>query len=316
MDWLILTLSLAAGVFGTGLGGLIGVLLKNRGARVMGRVLGFAGGVMAGVVAFEMIPESISSAVSLGKGGAIATSVATVIGGMAVIFAVNKLLDYIEKKRRRSADDVYRASAMIQAHTGRGGDIKREAQNAVICRKDGLNIATDSINIEKRKIGARKARLRPRSSRDGRSRAMIKAGTVMFIAIALHNFPEGMAIGASGTLQTQMGILIALIIAIHNVPEGMAIAAPLVSGGVHGAKAVALTALAGCTTVIGAVFGLAVGGLGELATGICLSLASGAMLYVTVCDILPQSIALNNGEAPSVSMLTGLVFSIVFVFAI
>ena len=61
MDWLILALSLIAGVVGTGLGGVIGALLKNRGRRVMGRVLSFAGGVMAGVVAFEMIPEAIDA---------------------------------------------------------------------------------------------------------------------------------------------------------------------------------------------------------------------------------------------------------------
>lgn len=273
MDWLILTLSLIAGVAGTGLGGVIGVLFKNRSARVMGRVLGFAGGVMAGVVAFEMIPESISSCVPLGKAGGIALSVGATVGGMAVIYLINKLLDIIENKRR-SRKDLYRADNMVKAHTFAVSD-----------------------NPSKR-----------RSS-------MFKAGVVMLIAIALHNFPEGMAIGASGMVGTETGILIALIIALHNIPEGMAISAPLVSGGVKGITAILLTALAGGATVIGAVVGIAVGGLSGIATGVCLALASGAMLYVTFCEILPQSIAMNDGEVPSVSILVGLMVSIIFVFA-
>lgn len=149
-----------------------------------------------------------------------------------------------------------------------------------------------------------------------RRKSMFKAGVVMLIAISLHNFPEGMAIGASGMLGTDTGVLIAIVIAIHNIPEGMAISAPLVSGGVKGGKAILLTALAGSTTVIGAAAGLAAGGLGSVATGVCLAIAGGAMLYVTFCEILPQSIAMNDGDLPSVSMLIGLICSAVFVFAL
>ncbi|MDE6302572.1 MAG: ZIP family metal transporter [Clostridia bacterium] len=319
MDWLILVLSLVAGVVGTGFGGLIGALLKNRGARVMGRVLGFAGGVMIGVVAFEMIPEAISSTVCIGKAGGIATAVATTVGGMAVVFAVNKLLDFIEHKKGNA--DVYRANAVVQAHALHGSVETSEAARAAVLSANAtaINENTDfTKNSKKSSLSSQNKNINTafsNNSTEKRRRELIKAGTVMLIAIALHNFPEGMAIGASGTLETQMGVLIALIIALHNIPEGMAISAPLVSGGVHGGKAILLTALAGGATVIGAVFGLAVGGLGELATGICLSLASGAMLYVTFCDILPQSISLNSGEVPSISMLAGLIFSIIFVFA-
>lgn len=327
MDWLILVLSLVAGVAGTGFGGIIGALLKNRGARVMGRVLGFAGGVMIGVVAFEMIPGAISSTVCIGKAGGIATAVATTVGGMTVIFAVNKLLDFIE--HRKGNADVYRANAVVQAHAIDAYSTHRAYTfHSVNCAPEKAILRANTIVLNKLVDNSKnhvKASLLDKNrdintvlgnnGTERRRRELIKAGTVMLIAIALHNFPEGMAIGASGTLETQMGVLIALIIALHNIPEGMAISAPLVSGGVHGGKAILLTALAGGATVLGAVFGLAVGGLGELATGICLSLASGAMLYVTFCDILPQSISLNSGEVPSISMLAGLVFSIIFVFA-
>lgn len=290
MDWLILILSLVAGVVGTGLGGVIGALLKSRGARVMSGVLGFAGGVMSGVVSFEMIPEAICAAAEVGKIAGIFLAVGATVGGMLAIYAVNKLLDLIESKRRRHA-------GVFAVSQGAGANKIRIFS--------GIDVSADNgAGQDGSKIG--------RMS----SRAMIKAGTVMLLAIALHNFPEGMAIGASGTLGTETGALIALIIAVHNIPEGMAIAAPLVSGGVSGIKAVILTALAGGATVLGAAVGLAVGELGQIATGVCLSLASGAMLFVTFCELLPQAIFMNGGEAPSVSVLAGLVCSIVFVFVL
>ena len=86
-----------------------------------------------------------------------------------------------------------------------------------------------------------------------------KAGFVTFFAIAFHNIPEGMAIGASGASNLTAGILVAIIIAIHNIPEGMAITAPLVGGGVKRQKALTLAVLAGVATLVGGVIGLVVG---------------------------------------------------------
>ena len=112
--------------------------------------------------------------------------------------------------------------------------------------------------------------------------------------------------------KTQM---LVFAVTVHNIPEGMAISAPLASGGVKGWRTVLLTALAGAATVLGAVIGLAVGGISKLASGVCMGLAGGAMLYVTFCEILPQSILMEEGRVPAVSMLVGIICSMVFVFA-
>ena len=289
MNTLILILSLVAGIVGTGLGGVIGVLLKNKGNKVMGRVLSFAGGVMVGVVTFEMLPEAVEYSVvenAISQSG-ILIAVSALVVGMLVIFGLNKLLDVIENMRdtHRSIEELHHETAVLQANDA----LKADTSVAVAV---GQNTAA---SVDKK--------------------SLLKAGIIMLIAIALHNLPEGMAIGATGASDEKTGILIAVIIAVHNIPEGMAISAPLASGGVKGWKTVLLTALAGAATVLGAVIGLAVGGISRLASGVCMGLAGGAMLYVTFCEILPQSILMEEGRVPAVSMLVGIICSMIFVFA-
>ena len=94
MNTLILVLSLIAGVVGTGVGGVLGVLLKSKGNRVMSRILSFAGGVMVGIVVFEMLPESVNaSEIALSSRYGAFVTLAAVVCGILAIFGLNKLLD-------------------------------------------------------------------------------------------------------------------------------------------------------------------------------------------------------------------------------
>ncbi len=65
---------------------------------------------------------------------------------------------------------------------------------------------------------------------------LMRTGFLIFLGIALHNLPEGLAIGAGFESSPEAGIYIAMAIGLHNIPEGLAIAGPLKSAGASNLK--------------------------------------------------------------------------------
>ena len=147
------------------------------------------------------------------------------------------------------------------------------------------------------------------------------AGLVMMTAIALHNLPEGMVIGASYAITPDLiknlfsgsGFIMAIVIGLHNIPEGMAVSVPLISGGMGKPKAVLLTALSGLPTVLGALIGFALGGINDVMLVLSLGFASGAMLYVVFGELLPESILMWKSKMPALSLFIGVIVGFLLV---
>ena len=143
------------------------------------------------------------------------------------------------------------------------------------------------------------------------------AGLVLAAAVALHNMPVGMAIGATFAgahhFGTHAGVLAALIIGLHNLPEGMSIAAPLLSGGEKPLRAVGIAALSGIPTILGAMIGYGVGGMSSVLLGISLSFAAGAMLYVVLGELLPESEQLWRHRLSGFATLAGLLLGLALI---
>lgn len=139
---------------------------------------------------------------------------------------------------------------------------------------------------------------------------MISTGIMICIGLAIHNFPEGLAIGSGFEVNNKLGISLAIAIALHDVPEGMSIALPLKNGGYSKFKCVLLTAISGVTTGIGAYFGAILGSINEKIIGVSLAFAAGAMLYIVSCDLIPESNSIYRGKIGSLGNIIGMVLGL------
>lgn len=135
---------------------------------------------------------------------------------------------------------------------------------------------------------------------------LFKAGWVVFFAIAIHNIPEGMAIGSSGFIDSARGFLLAALIALHNVPEGMSVSCPLIAGGMGKTKGIAMSALSGASTVIGGLIGFMISNIAPIFSAVCVIFAGGAMLYVTFFELLPEAVKLGTSKRMSVYVIIGI----------
>jgi len=144
------------------------------------------------------------------------------------------------------------------------------------------------------------------------------AGIVMACAIALHNVPEGMTIGASyasnNGVMGSAALVLAILIGLHNIPEGMAVSVPLISGGMNKWKAVLITASSGVPTILGALLGYWLGEIGPMGLTLSLGFASGAMLYVVFGEILPQAILMYHSKLPAFSAIVGILAGLLIIF--
>ena len=121
-----------------------------------------------------------------------------------------------------------------------------------------------------------------------------ESGRFLFIlAVVLHNIPEGMAVGASFACAANGNLTPALIlsagIALQNIPEGAIISAPLKADGKPGTLAFAYGSLSGIVEPIAAFFTLLFSALATAVLPYLLGFAAGAMIYVTVKELLPSA---------------------------
>ncbi len=123
----------------------------------------------------------------------------------------------------------------------------------------------------------------------------IRTGTILGLGIAMHNLPEGIAIGASYVASPAVGFALAVTIALHNIPEGIAMACPLCVGGMRRRWILVYTALAGFPMGLGAFIGSSLGSVSPFFLSVSLGFAAGAMLYIIFGELIPG--AQNSGQS-------------------
>jgi ZIP family zinc transporter len=137
-------------------------------------------------------------------------------------------------------------------------------------------------------------------------RTPAQTARLLLTALTIHNVPEGAAVGvAFAAGGTELGIPIALAIGIQNVPEGFAAAAPLLSGGATRRTSASVALLTGLVEPPAAIVAFAAFELASSLLAAGLAFAAGAMLYVVVDELVPESHGHGNERIASVGLIGG-----------
>ena len=281
MIWSIIGITALAGMGGTGLGGLVSCLFRKDSSKTVSLLLSYAAGVMTAVVCFDLLTEALHPDDVNNDVGLV---VMGVLMGYVIIALLNAWIDHKTNHEVAHIDENHPRTA------------------------DSLEELTHANHLQEHREGRQ-----PRSG-------LFLAGLVMAAAIALHNVPEGMVIGASFArsakemLLNRGGLTMAIVIGLHNIPEGMAVAVPLVSGGMSKWRSVLITALTGFPTILGAIIGFTVGAMGPAALALSLSFASGAMLYVVFGELLPESILMWRSKLPAAATIIGMLTGLIIIY--
>lgn len=140
--------------------------------------------------------------------------------------------------------------------------------------------------------------------------SMFQTGIFIALGLAIHNFPEGLAIGAGFESSNTLGLKLAIAIALHDIPEGISIALPLSLSGSSKIKSILITTLSGLTTGLGAFFGVLVGNISQIFIGLSLSFAAGCMLYIVSCELIPESKKRYLGRFNSLGFMIGIMIGL------
>lgn len=118
-----------------------------------------------------------------------------------------------------------------------------------------------------------------------------KIGVLTAIAIAIHNFPEGIATFTTALSDPQLGIAIAIAIAIHNIPEGIAVSIPIFYSTGNRKKAFWLSFLSGLAEPLGALVGFLIlmPFLSPIVFGVLLGSVAGIMVFISFDELLPAA---------------------------
>ncbi len=138
--------------------------------------------------------------------------------------------------------------------------------------------------------------------------ALMKTGVFTAIAIAIHNFPEGIAVFGTAISDAQLGILIAIAVAMHNIPEGISVSIPIFYATGSKAKAFWYSFASGLAEPLGAfiayLFLMPI--LTEAILASVIAFIAGIMIYISLDEILPAAHKYGRGHQVIVGVIIGM----------
>jgi len=244
-------LTLFAGL-ATGIGSLLAFFTKRTNTKFLSVALGFSAGVMIYVSMIEIFPKAQESLISeMGKSAGSWATVVAFFGGMLLIAIIDNFIPSIDNPH----------------------EIRKVEELEVTTDGDAVS---ESIEDNNESI---------------KNKNLMRMGIFTAIAVALHNFPEGVATFIATLQDPSLGIPIAVAIAIHNIPEGIAVSIPIYYATGSRKKALIYSFLSGLAEPVGAGIGFLVlmPFLTETLFGILFASVAGIMVFISLDQLLPAA---------------------------
>jgi len=139
---------------------------------------------------------------------------------------------------------------------------------------------------------------------------LMRTGLFSALAVAIHNFPEGIATFTSALIDPALGLTVAIAVAIHNIPEGIAVSVPIFYATKSKRKAFFYSALSGMTEPLGAIvaYFLLRNILTDTLLGILFASVAGIMVFISFDELLPTAEKYGNHHIASYGVFGGMLF--------
>lgn len=240
----------------TGIGALFVLRAKTANLKFLTGALGFSAGVMIYVSFMEIMPKGLEALQeSMSDQAASWIMLLAFFGGIAVIALIDHLIPEAKNPH------------------------EMESQETIEAVQKGVEETSETTTSKTHEMTARE------------HRELERTGKFSALAIAIHNFPEGLATFISTLADPALGMTIAIAIAIHNIPEGISVAVPVFYATGDRRKALKYAFLSGLAEPIGALVGglILLPFLNNVIMGVVFCAVAGIMVYISIDELLPSA---------------------------
>lgn len=260
----------------TGIGSALAFFAKKTNTKFLSLALGFSAGVMLYVSFVEIFIKAKDSLVGeLGERNGYWVTTLAFFGGMFIIALIDKLVPSYENPH-----EIAGIEDMVQIEA-----------------------------VENRLEEMEEVHASAHAAEAHRSKSLYRMGIFSALAIAIHNFPEGLATFASALKDPALGVSIAIAIAIHNIPEGIAVSVPIYYATGDKKKAFFYSFLSGLSEPVGALVGyvLLYRYFNDVVFGILFASVAGIMVFISLDELLPAAQKYGEHHLSIYGLVTGMV---------
>lgn len=286
--WIALGLTVFAGM-ATGIGSAIAFTAERTNYRFLSIATGFSAGVMLYVSFVEIFFKGVESLTGIyGDYWGHWLNLAAFFGGIFLIGIIDTLIPAAENPHETHSE---KETAPLHDSSAPIPDFYK------ICSSPEAPVEAGTRNhdIEHRKL--------------------MRMGLFTALAIAIHNFPEGLATFLAALQDPKLGIAIAVAVALHNIPEGVSVSVPIFYATGDRKKAFFYSVLSGLSEPLGAIIAYAllrllVGGesgvIPPQIMGVLFAGVAGIMVYISLDELLPTSRAYGKGHDSLFGLVGGM----------